>query len=175
MLLYTLFRETHLYTVIFASSFCFHAALISFKEEKQLRSSCFATSNKCDYNAFTTESSPNLHLFFLYSYSTFFTKTMSPCQHFYLFSLRIWKFLLGSAFGFFFSFSQRYRLRFPASLFFVSTQLMPGTYIGVEGKCKPPMDELCSCVTGSSVSPMVPSCRLALHGIVASVNVIRHY
>ena len=101
MLLYTLFRETHLYTVIFASSFCFHAALISFKEEKRLRSSCFATSNKCDYNAFTTESSPNLHLFFLYSYSTFFTKTMSPCQHFYLFSLRIWKFGSDSALGFF--------------------------------------------------------------------------
>ena len=58
----------------------------------------------------------------------------------------------------------------PASLFFVSTQPMPGTYIGVEGKCKPPMNGLCSCVTGSSVSPTIPSNRLALHGIVSSCS-----
>ena len=133
----------------------------------------FSNSNKSNCDAFTVESLLNLHFFsFTRILPFFFTTIVSPCRHFYLFSLQLLKFFSGSAF---FSFSQRYQLRFPASLFFVSTQLMPGTYIGVEGKCKPPMDKLCSCVTGSSVSPMVPSCRLALHGIVASVNVIRHY
>ena len=123
------------------------------------------------------ESLIDLHFFFFTRVLPFFfSDDCFSVSTFLLFHLKFLEFFFRV---FFFSFLSTPPFTLPRIIvLFLSTQFMPGTYIGVEGKCKPPMYELCSCVTGSSVSPVVLPYSLALHGIVSSCNhvyVTRYY
>ena len=76
MLRYTLFRETHLYTVIFASCFFLFSCSINFFKKKSGLDRVFLLSNKSGYNAFTMESSLNLHFF---SFTQILPFLQGPC------------------------------------------------------------------------------------------------